>query len=158
MPFSGRFHHHTQRRLPISACGLRLDDEAVRVAVGLRLGTNLYIPHSCPCGLQVGATGFSQSVVHADRRQNGALSLIAWIIQYIVHLWAPIYQPRKSLLVCLELMVKDLTAQHWYLGRQLNLLHGKLLLYTLADMYFISNFELSESCTPRIMWNAFVIV
>ncbi|HSN23887.1 MAG TPA: hypothetical protein VLS45_06920, partial [Methylomicrobium sp.] len=43
--------------LPISACGLRLDDEAVRVAVGLRLGTNLCVSHTCPCGELVDASG-----------------------------------------------------------------------------------------------------
>ena len=42
---------------PISACGLRLDDEAIRVAVGLRLGANLCIPHQCPCGSPVDARG-----------------------------------------------------------------------------------------------------
>jgi len=43
--------------LPITACGLRLDDEAVRVAVASRLGLDLCIPHSCPCGSQVDAWG-----------------------------------------------------------------------------------------------------
>jgi len=36
--------------LLILSCGLRLSDEAVRVAVGLRLGTPLCIPYQCPCG------------------------------------------------------------------------------------------------------------
>ena len=31
--------------LPISSCGLKLDDEAVRVAVEMRLGMNICIPH-----------------------------------------------------------------------------------------------------------------
>ena len=43
--------------MPITSCGLRLDDEAVRVAVGLRLGANLCEPHSCVCGQWVTALG-----------------------------------------------------------------------------------------------------
>ena len=43
--------------LPISNCGLRLDDEAIRVAVGLRLGVNLCQPHPCPCGTLVDVRG-----------------------------------------------------------------------------------------------------
>ena len=43
--------------LPMTTCGLRLDDEAVRIAVGLRLGTSICEPHACPCGAQVTADG-----------------------------------------------------------------------------------------------------
>lgn len=43
--------------LPISACGLRLDDEAVRVSVGLRLGAEICATHTCPCGATVEANG-----------------------------------------------------------------------------------------------------
>ena len=42
---------------PITSCGLRLDDEAIRVAVGMRLGVNLCEPHKCPCGTLVDARG-----------------------------------------------------------------------------------------------------
>jgi len=42
---------------PITAVGLRLSDEAVRIAVGVRLGTNLCEPHQCPCGARVDARG-----------------------------------------------------------------------------------------------------
>jgi len=31
----------------IASCGLKLDDEAVRVVMGLRLGLSLYVPHQC---------------------------------------------------------------------------------------------------------------
>jgi len=43
--------------LPIALCGLKLDDEAVRVAVGLRLGLYLCVPHECHCGCMVDARG-----------------------------------------------------------------------------------------------------
>ena len=41
--------------LPIANCGLRLDDEAVRVAVGMRLGVSLCVPHKCRCGAEIDA-------------------------------------------------------------------------------------------------------
>ena len=43
--------------LPISACGLRLNDEAVRVAVGIRLGIELCQVHQCFCGATVDRRG-----------------------------------------------------------------------------------------------------
>jgi len=41
--------------MPVSSCGLRLDDEAVRIGVGLRLGLTLCVPHKCHCGALVDA-------------------------------------------------------------------------------------------------------
>jgi len=35
--------------LPVASRGIKLDDEAVRVAVALRLGLNLGAPHTCRC-------------------------------------------------------------------------------------------------------------
>ena len=34
-----------------------MDDEAVRVAVGLRLGLDLCVPHECHCGSMIDARG-----------------------------------------------------------------------------------------------------
>ena len=36
--------------LPVANCGMCLDDEAVRVAVSMRPGLSLCIPHECHCG------------------------------------------------------------------------------------------------------------
>jgi len=41
--------------LPVTSCGMMLDDEAVGVAIGLRLGLELCVPHQCHCGAQVDA-------------------------------------------------------------------------------------------------------
>jgi len=45
--------------LPISACGLRLEDESIRVAIGFRSGLPIPIcePHPCPCRALVDALG-----------------------------------------------------------------------------------------------------
>jgi len=66
-PHSGDWLH----ALPISSCGLRLDDEAVRVAVGLRLGTKLCEPHRCPCGADVDPEGTHGL---ACRRSSGRIT------------------------------------------------------------------------------------
>ena len=44
--------------VPISACGLRLSDESLRVAVGLRLGSEICQPFHCTCGALVDARGY----------------------------------------------------------------------------------------------------
>ena len=43
--------------LPLSACGLRMDDNTIRISVGLRLGAKLCEPHSCVCGADVDILG-----------------------------------------------------------------------------------------------------
>ena len=43
--------------VPILLLGLKLSDDAVRVAVALRLGTNICEPHDCICGQYVNALG-----------------------------------------------------------------------------------------------------
>ena len=41
----------------ITAVGLRLSDEAIRIAVEFRLGSRTCQPHSCVCGAMVDAKG-----------------------------------------------------------------------------------------------------
>lgn len=46
------------RALPVTALGLRMDDDAIRVAVGLRLGTPICAPHQCiHCSVEVNTLG-----------------------------------------------------------------------------------------------------
>ena len=43
--------------IPVAALGTQLDDEAVRISVSLRLGSNICIPHTCRCSGNVDADG-----------------------------------------------------------------------------------------------------
>ena len=52
-PHAGDWLHAS----PITAVGLRLSDEAIRIAVGFRLGSRICQPHSCVCGAMVDAKG-----------------------------------------------------------------------------------------------------
>ena len=54
----------------ILSCGLRLDAEAVRIAVGLRLGADIFEPQSCVCGELVDARG---SHAHSSKRKSGRI-------------------------------------------------------------------------------------
>jgi len=54
--------------MPVEACGLVLDNEAVRIAVGLRLGLSLCGPHRCQCREMVGEDGYHGLVC---RRSQG---------------------------------------------------------------------------------------
>ena len=40
---------------PLTAVGLRLSDDAIRIAIGYRLGTNICKSHTCVCGATVDA-------------------------------------------------------------------------------------------------------
>ena len=63
--------------MPISSCGLRLDNETVRVAVGLRLGCKLCTEHRCPCGSVVeekGIHGLSCRLAVGRLARHGALN------------------------------------------------------------------------------------
>ena len=42
---------------PLTAVGLRMNNETIRIASGLRLGVSLCSPHICPCKAQVDARG-----------------------------------------------------------------------------------------------------
>jgi hypothetical protein len=55
--------------LPVTSCDLRLSNEAIRVAVGLRLGIKICEAHTCPCGQFVDVLGtHSLSCKHASGR------------------------------------------------------------------------------------------
>ena len=86
-PHSGDCLH----TLLISSRGLHLDDEALRIAVGLRLGYKLCDPHECTCSSLVdckGSHGLScrrssgRSARQFPRRPHFSCSLSCWHLFY----------------------------------------------------------------------------
>ena len=100
---------------PLTAAGLRLPKQAIRVATGFRLGTIMCQPHICVCGTMVDARGLyslacRKSAPHHIRHSQ--LNDLIWRAIKKAHISAS-----KERLDCLEVMVKDLMKQDWFLGR-----------------------------------------
>ena len=67
--------------LPISTLGLRLSNEAVRVAVGIRLGVKVCEQHKCPCGATVdtsGVHGLSCRKSAGRQKRHSQLNDVIW--------------------------------------------------------------------------------
>ena len=66
--------------LPLSTLGLRMDNDVVRIAVGLRLGAPLSEPHSCKlCGADVNSTavhGLSCKYSKGRHPRHSAINVI----------------------------------------------------------------------------------
>ena len=63
-------NNNSNHAIPISSCSLRLDDEAIRIVVELRLGFNICEPHTCICGAMVDVRG---SHALSCKRSSGRL-------------------------------------------------------------------------------------
>ena len=55
---SGSYSGAWLEAIPISSLGTKLDDESVRIATSLRLGSKICEPHSCKCSAAVQSNGF----------------------------------------------------------------------------------------------------
>jgi len=92
--------------LPIASCGLKLDEEAVRVAIGLRLGLDFCIPHQCHCGSPVDARGLLGRVTcplaSAEKHRAGRLGTMLSMT------WSLKVLPQPELPVCSAQTGRDL--------------------------------------------------
>ena len=80
--------------LPVTNCGMRLDDKAVRVAVSMRLGLSLCIPHECRGGTLVDAHGLHAMV--ARRHEVNTPGITFLMTSSGVPLVQPASQPSKN--------------------------------------------------------------
>ena len=94
VPYSGAW----LSALPITSCGLRLDDEAVRVGVALRLGLDVCEAHECRCGSNVDTWGLHAMVCKkAPARSTRHHALNDIIARAITSAWVPVMKEPSGL-------------------------------------------------------------
>ena len=125
--------------LPIAACGLRLEDDAVRTAVALRLGINLCVPHTCHCDAQVDALGVHSLVCkHASGRINRHQAINDIIARAFASADIPVTKEPNGLSIADNKRPDGLTLLPWQEGKPLAwdvtvicpLAHSYVLSYT----------------------------
>jgi hypothetical protein len=106
--------------LPITACGLRLEDDAVRTAVALRLGVNLCVPHVCHCGAQVDAFGVHSLICkHAAGRITRHQAINDVIARAFVTADIPVTKEPTGLSISDNKRPDGLTLLPWQEGKPL---------------------------------------
>ena len=104
--------------LPVSLCGLKLDDEAIRVAIGLRLGTPICAERICDCGAWVGSMGthgLSCKLGTGRLSRHQQLNNLIW--RALKRASEPSCRDPKNLLLDSELRPDGLTLIPWKEGK-----------------------------------------
>ena len=124
--------------LPIASCGLHLDDEAIRVAVAMRLGLNVCVPHKCQCGQDVDACG---SHAFVCRRAQGRITrhqaLNDMIARSFTSAGVPVMKEPTGLARSDGKRPDGLTLVPWSCGKALT--WDVTVATTLADSYIVSS-------------------
>jgi hypothetical protein len=133
-PHSGDWLHAP----PIASCGLRLDNEAIRIAVCLRLGADLCEPHLCPCGAQVdarGSHGLSCKLCSGRTTRHAALNDLIW--RALQRAGIPSVKEPSGLLRTDGKRPDGLTLIPWQAGR--TVIWDSTVIHTLADSYLATS-------------------
>ena len=106
--------------LPIASCGLRLEDDAIRVAVALRLGLDVCLPHSCRCGVGVDCFGSHAFVCkHSSGKGSRHSSINDIISRAFVSSGVPVTKEPGSLIRGVGKRPDGLTLIPWKNGKPL---------------------------------------
>jgi len=120
--------------LPLATCGLRLDDEAVRVGVALRLGLQLCIAHECRCGTLVDVWGTHAMVCkHASARQSRHSAINDIIARAVSATGVPISKEPLGIFKDSLMRPDGITLVPWSKGK--NLAWDATIASSLADSY-----------------------
>ena len=138
--------------LPLATCGLRLDEEAVRVAVALRLGLRLCQPHDCRCGAPVDVWGSHAMICkRAAGRTTRHFAVNDIIARAITAAGTPVSKEPSGILQGSAKRPDGITLVPWRGGRALA--WDATIASTLADSYLEASStqagSASESASAR---------
>ena len=103
--------------VPLQAVGLKLDNEAVRIAIGLRLGAPLVHPHTCVCGVAVSADAHHGLACRKSAGRHSRHNHINDILQRAFNS-AGVLSTREPLGLCTQGKRPDgITSVPWHKGR-----------------------------------------
>jgi len=130
--------------LPIASCGLRMDDESGRVAVALRLGLGVCVPHSCPCGEAVDAWGQHAFVCkHASGRTQRHHALNDIVVRSFASAGIPVSKEPSGVYRDSTKHPDGITLVSWQSGRAVA--WDVTIVTTLADSYLPASSALAAS-------------
>jgi hypothetical protein len=123
--------------LPIASCGLHLDDNAVRVAVAMRLDLSVCEPHKCQCGEEVDAWGSHAFVCRkAPGRITRHQAINDMVARAFTSAGVPVMKEPTGLMKSDGRRPDGLTLVPWSCGKALT--WDVTVATTLADSYIIS--------------------
>ena len=128
----GKFGSQWLNVAPCKSLGLKFDDQRFRISIGLRLGANICVAHTCRCGKRVERDGLHGL---SCRKSAGRFSHAALIKQTLGSLNCLLCSNRVD---CTELMANAETVLPWFLGKWVNSWCGMsrfwMLLHPVARM------------------------
>ena len=103
--------------MPLQAVGLKPDNEAVRIAIGLRLGAPLVHPHTCFCGVAVSADAHHGLACRRSAGRHSSHNHINDILQRAFNS-VGVLSTREPLGLCTQGKRPDsITSVPWHKGR-----------------------------------------
>ena len=117
----GKFGPHWLNVVPCENLGLKLDDQQHRISIGLRLGANICVAHTCHCGKRVERDGFhGLSCTKSAGRFSRHATLISLIKQTLGSLDLPSMLEPRGLYRTDGKRPNGATMNPWEMGKQLS--------------------------------------
>ena len=115
----GKFGSQWLNVVPCKNLGLKLDDQQLRISIGLRLGANICVAHTCHCGKRVERHGFFLPCTKSAGRFSRHATLNSLIKQTLGPLDLPSMLEPRGLYRTDGKRPDGVTMVPWEMGKQL---------------------------------------